>query len=199
MPAPRIGITGTWGALCVLALVAIGLPGCAGYQPPVPDTATLPPGSLGTENDTDMAAINLTQWAFADSSRTYGRPVVGARAAASLEYLAGEIATSPRWGTIDPLTKLQLIQSRADLRRVLGVAPDARAQAVVDSLLAAGAALAADDRPGAERALTNPIFTQGGAATLATLGNLPYIQTANVATQSLGNAVGDDSAQSLRL
>jgi hypothetical protein len=141
--------------------------------------------------DPDVTAVNLAQWAFADASRTYGRPIEAARASASLDYLAGEISTAPRWANIDALTKQQLLEGRRDLRAALGVAPGATSQQVVDSLTAASTALAADDKTGAIRALGSPVFPAGGAKTLDVLSNLPYVRTANVGTQNLGNAMLD--------
>ena len=81
------------------------------------DTARLAPGALGSGFDPDVTAVNLARWAFADSGRTRGRPIEGARAAASMDYIAGELYTSPRWANIDALTKEQLLQGRQEVRR----------------------------------------------------------------------------------
>ena len=158
------------------------LSGCAGLHPVVPDTARLPAGALGSGFDPDVTAMNLAAWAFADSSRTYGRPVDAARAAASLEYVAGEFYTSPRWANIDALTKEQLLQGRIELRDALGVAPGASSQQVVDGLTGAASALAAGNQAGAVLALSGPAFPLGGEQELARLSNLPYMQMANVST-----------------
>lgn len=174
----------------VLMMVA-ALTGCGNIQPFVPDSAHLAAGALGSGLDPDVTAANLAQWAFADSGRTYGRPVEAARAAASLDYLAGAIYTSPRWSNISALTKDQLLQGRAELRTALGVAPAATSQQLVDSLTAAGTALAAGDRPGAVRQLNSPVFPAGGEKTLATLSNMPYLRMANVATMHLDNELFD--------
>ena len=172
--------------LWVVGIAAV-LAGCGSIQPFVPDTARLPPGALGSGGDPDVAAVNQAQWAFADAARTYGRPIEAARAAASLDYLAGEIYTSPRWAYIDPLTKNQLLQGRQELRTALGIAPGTPSQQVVDRLATVGNALAANDQPAALNALSAPAFTAGPQQTLATLSNMPYLQTANVATSHLGN------------
>ncbi|HYZ64522.1 MAG TPA: hypothetical protein VE650_18885, partial [Acetobacteraceae bacterium] len=58
----------------LLATVCLLPLGCENVQPTVPDTARLAPGALGTGFDPDVTAVNLAQWAFADPSRTYGKP-----------------------------------------------------------------------------------------------------------------------------
>ena len=178
-------------AFAVMSVVAC-LAGCGGLQPYVPDTARLPPGALGSGEDPDVAAANQAQWAFADSGRSYGRPIEAARAAASLDYLAGEIYTSPRWQGVGAITKEQLLEGRQELRTALAVAPGAPSQQVVDRLAFVGNALAADNQPAALNALNTPIFTAGPQQTLATLSNMPYLRMANVGTQNLSNELFRD-------
>lgn len=81
----------------------LALSACAWETPP-PDTARwpLPAGVVNT--DPDVEIINQAAWAFAEPSRTRGRPIEAARAAAGVDYLAGQIATSPRWAHVGPLT-----------------------------------------------------------------------------------------------
>ena len=165
----------------------LGLVGCANVQPFVPDTAVMPAGALGGGLDPDVTAANLAYWAFADSGRTYGRPIEAARAAASLDYLAGEIYTSPRWQNVDALTKEQLLQGRQQLRTALGVRPGIHSQAVVDTLTSAGNALAAGDQAKAVGILNDGTFQEPGQQVLIRLSNLPYIQMANVGTTHLAN------------
>lgn len=174
--------------LCGLALAA-----CADVQPFVPDTARLPPGALGGGFDPDVTAVNQAQWAFADSGRTYGRPIEAARAALSMDYIAGQLYTSPRWGNLSALTKQQLLQGREEVRTALGVAPGATSQQVVDGLAAASNALVANDPAAAARALTTPVFPAGGQQVLATLANMPYLRMANVSTMRAANELFDSS------
>ena len=176
-------------AICLL----LGLAGCGAYRPVVADQAQMPAGALGGGLDPDVTAANLAQYAFADSGRVYGRPVDAARAAISLEYLAGAIYNSPRWANVSVLTKDQLLQGRSELRAALGVAPAATAQQVVDTLVAAETALLANDQAGAARALDAAVFPAGGQKTLAVLNNLPYLRMANVATMRLQNQLFDTS------
>ena len=179
-----------------VVVVLAGLAGCGNFQPVIPDNAHMSAGALGGGQDPDVGAANLASWAFADSGRTYGRPVEGARAAASLDYLAGAIYVSPRWAHVSPLTKEELLQGRVELRAALGVAPMATSQQVVDSLTGAGAALAAGDRAGAVRQLSPAVFPAGGEKTLATLANLPYLRMANVGTSHLENELFQEDGNS---
>jgi hypothetical protein len=59
---------------------------------------------------------------------------------------------------------------------------------VVDAMLATQAALDAGDRQAALGYLSAPIFTFGPEQTLARLGDLPYVQTANIGTAMTANS-----------
>ncbi len=175
-------------AACLLPAACAG-----GLQPYVPDTARLPAGALGSGFDPDVTAMNLAQWAFAASGRTRGRPIEAARACASMDFIAGEFYTSPRWSNIDPLTKEQLLEGRREVRAALGVVPGTPSQAVVDHLIFAGNALAAGDQAAAIAQLGSPVFNQPGEQVLQRLGNLPYLQMANVSTMhAAGELFGPD-------
>jgi len=179
--------------LWTVALLPVG---CAAIAP-APDTANLRPGQLGTGGDPDVTAVNLAQYAFGDTSRTYGKPIDAARACAAMEYLAGELNTSPRWGGVSALTKGQLLQGRAEVREALGVVPDASSQAVVDRLTAAADALAAGDEAAAARQLGPPTFNAPGEQVLARLANMPYLQMANVSTMRAGNELFQPNTEDL--
>ncbi len=165
---------------------------CAGLQPVVPDTARMPPGALGSGFDPDVTAVNLAYWAFADSGRTRGRPIEGARAAASMDYIAGELYTSPRWANIDAITKEQLLQGRREVRAALGVVPGTPSQAVVDRLTSAANALASGNQAFAVAQLSGPVFQEPGQEVLQRLANLPYMQMANVSTTRAANELFQD-------
>lgn len=171
------------------ALLACLLPAACAYlpQPRVVDTAQLAPGELGSFINIDVSAVQQAQWAFADSGRTRDRPVEAARASAAMDYIAGQLYTSPRWANISALTKEQLLQGRAEVREVLGVVPNAPSQVVVDSLASAANALIAGDQPAAAAALSNPAFTQPGEQTLQRLANMPYVRMANISTMRAAN------------
>lgn len=183
---------------CTALLLAGLLTACAngGPQPFVPDYAVLPPGALGFGAlDQDVPAVNYAAWALADPGRTRGNPSAGALAAASMDYIAGEFYTSPRWSNIDPLTKEQLLQGRVEVRQALGVPLGAPSQIVAVSLANVSRALASGNQGAALAALSNPAFPNP-PATLARLSNLPYMQMANVGTLHAMNEVfnpnGDD-------
>ena len=172
---------------------------CAGrFQPFVPDTARLPPGALGNGFDPDVTAVNQAQWAFADNSRTRGRPIEAARAAASMDYIAGQLYTSPRWSNISALTKEQLLQGREEVRAALGVVPGTSSQAVVDHLAGAGNALAAGDQAAAVALLGSPVFNQPGEQVLQRLANMPYLQMANVSTMRAAGQLFDPGGRNER-
>ncbi len=169
-------VAGRIGVACLAALLA----GCASVKP-LPDTAQIPawaaPGWQG-----ETVAILHAQWAWADPSRTHGLPAQGALAVAEVDYLAGDLSSNPQWANLSPFAKLRMLQARADIRRVLGIAPDASSQAVVDAMLATRAALVIGNHALALHYLSAPIFTLGPERTLTLLGDLPYVQAANIAT-----------------
>src|SRR5215469_15057771 len=123
------------GRFVVLACVTVAA--CA-VQPP-PDTATLPFGAFGTM-DNDLAAANQAAWAFAAPRRIANNPVDAARAAAGVDYLAGELSSNPRWLSVSPLTKQEMLQGRIDVRQALQIAPGVLSQVVVTALLRFAAA-----------------------------------------------------------
>jgi hypothetical protein len=166
------------------ALLCLTIAACA-IQPP-PDTASLPFGAFGTL-DNDMAAANLASSAFASPARVRNDPVDAARAAAAVDYLAGELSSNPRWVTVSPLTKQQMLQARANVRQALGIKPDAPSQLVVNALLRFASAWQPGNEAAAMQALGSPVFALPAEQTLRVLNNLPYIRSANVATSDAVN------------
>jgi hypothetical protein len=148
---------------------------------PAPDTARLPFAAFGTM-DNDVAAANQSSWAFAAPERTRSDPVDAARACAAIDYLAGELSSNPRWLQVSPLTKQQMLQARVDVRRVLGIDPGVRSQIVVDALMRFAAAWQAGDQPAALYALAAPGFTLPPPQMVQVMSELPYVQSANIAS-----------------
>lgn len=172
-----------------LLLATALLAGCAhgGLQPFVPDTATVAPGELGFGVlDSDVPAVNYAAWAFADPGRTRNNPAAAARACASMDYIAGQLNTSPRWANIGALTKMQLLRGRVEMRRALGIPLQAPSRLVVIGLAGAANALTAGNQQAALAELSNPAFPDP-RATLARLSDLPYLQEANVSTLKASN------------
>lgn len=159
------------------------LPSACTPPAPPPSTAFMPPDSLGTNADPQLASLNLAQYVFADPGRTYGNPAEAARGVAALDYMAGQLSTSPRWGGMSPITKAQMLQARVAVRQAMGIRVDVPSQAVVNAMLAAGNALAAGNRTAALAALSGPTFAVPPEVVLQRLDRMPYIQVANVATQ----------------
>jgi len=131
--------------------------------------------------------VQYAEYVFSDSSRTYGDPAAGARAVLAMDYIAGELTTSPRWAKISPEAKIGLLQAREQTRAAIGIAPNARSQAVVNSLIVVSSDLQAGDLAKAAAAVDNPAFAGPPEQTLRRLANLPYIQLANVSTAHAAN------------
>jgi len=167
-------------------ILAVLLPAACAPESLLPDTAILPPGVFGAA-DQDVPAMEYAEYVFSDSSRTYGNPAAGARAVLAMDYLAGALATSPRWANVGPETKFELLQAREQTRAAAGIAPNARSQAVVNSLVVASSELQAGDLAKAAAALNNPAFTGSPEQTLQRLANLPYLQMANISTNHAAN------------
>lgn len=158
-------------------ILALALAGCA--VTPRPSTAVLPPGAFGTNADNDIAAINTAAWAFANPARTRGSLVNGGRAVMAIDYLAGQLTSSPRWQFMSALTKLEMLHARTEVRAAVGIAEAAPSQAVVNALIML---TAVPTKQTAEQVLRPPVFTLPPAEVVARLENLPFLPIANYAS-----------------
>jgi hypothetical protein len=165
--------------VCVL-LVCLGVAACGAIQRV--DTAQLPPGFYGLLIDNDTGAINEASWALGSPDRTRGDPVESLRAAIAVEYLAGELNVAPRWAAMSVITKVQMLQARAEMRRALGIKPDAPAQIVVNAEIAAMVDLERGDGAAAQQVLSSPIFIEPPPQVMQALNNLPTLPAARSAT-----------------
>ena len=165
----------------IATALCVALSACAATSPPT-EPASLPPGMFGVYEDNDVGALNQSSWAFALPQRTRGNPIDAARAVIAVEYLADELPANPRWIGISGTTKAPMDRAREDTRRVLGIVPNAPPQLVVDSLLWLTLALRTGDQAAVMQSLSTPVFTLPPPQTLTILSNLPYIQSANLAT-----------------
>jgi hypothetical protein len=182
-----MSLQGTRSITSLLSIV--WLFACAPVSPSIAPPV-LPPGVFGVYEDNDVGALNQSSWAFAIPQRTHDDPIDAARAVIAVEYLADELPSNPRWVGMDVTSTLGMIRARKDTRRVLGIVQDAPPRIVVEALLRLTAALSADDQAGAIRVLGSPVFfTRPPSQTLHILSNLPYIQSANIATLQAANAV----------
>jgi hypothetical protein len=167
-------------------MVLAGFLTITGCTPSLVDTALMPP-STGLSDPGN--AIQYTYWAFASPARTQNDPVSAARAVAALDYLGGVLSTSPSWQFSAPLISSEMVDAREAVRRVLGIAPTAKSQDVVNSMATVASALAQGNRAAALAALNAPIFTLGPEKTLALLTNMPAIRQANIATAHADGAL----------
>jgi hypothetical protein len=92
------------------------------------------------------------------------------------------------------LTKQEMLQARVDVRRVLGIRPDAPSQLVVNALLAFAGFWSVGNQPAAMQVLASPVFTLPPQHTLQILTNIPYIQSANVATMDAARQMNGGAA-----
>jgi len=164
-----------------LSASLLALAGCVSVTAP-PPTPMLPPMVWGTYLDNDVGAIQFAAWAFATPTNTRGNPGEAARAIIALEYLSGELVSSPRWVGVDSNVKFRLRQARDEVRQVVGIRADAPPQVVVNALLAFAENMTWGNQPAATAVLTEPLFGKGPQDTFEVLSTMPYVQTANLST-----------------
>ena len=75
-----------------------------------------------------------------------------------------------------------MLRARVDVRRVLGIDPGVRSQIVVNALMGFASAWQAEDQQAALHALAAPGFTLPPPQMVQVLSNLPYVQSANIAS-----------------
>ncbi|MBB3898637.1 hypothetical protein [Roseococcus suduntuyensis] len=165
----------------LIMLLPLALAACAGVTPP--ETATMPSNYLLGAGDPTRGAIFAASGTFARPGQLQGRPAAAARALANMEYITVALPQDQLMSIrLDGMTELQLLAARREWRAALGVAEAAPAQGVIDGLLAASAALSANEPGRAGAALASPAFTAGPEATLGRLAALPPLpQTARAA------------------
>jgi hypothetical protein len=136
------------------------------------------------------AALNAPRL-LGDTSRLAGRPAQAALAAVQLEVIAEAFRSDPRYmHDVSGTARATVEAGRAELRRAIGIAPDAPSDVVIGQLREAATALDAGSRVRAEAALTGPAFPAGGEATVARLARLPFLprvsEAAGAANQEIG-------------
>ncbi|MCB8880259.1 hypothetical protein ACELLULO517_08450 [Acidisoma cellulosilytica] len=154
------------------------LGGCM-YADPLPSTAVLQPAALQTNGDVDVRAINLVAYGFGHYKELQGDPALSAETVAALDYLGGQLNTSPRWQIIPSLFRLQMLDGRNQVRGLLGISPDVPSQAVVDTMVGLEYAYRAGDQAAVDKLLAAPIFSLPPAETAQRLANLPYLPALN--------------------
>ena len=165
------------GFAAILLLV-----GCVNAEQPPQGYATLPADAVRGASDPTRAAIIGAAYAFGTPTSLNGQPAAAARALANYEYLATELPYGARWRGFSGTVSTELAAGLHELRRALGIAPDAPTQSVVQALYAASRTLNAGDRAAAERALSVPAVTAGGPTMLQRLTALPPLPHVAAAT-----------------
>jgi hypothetical protein len=184
--SPRSGFSELGSRLLSIAFVVM-LAACASES--LPDTATMPDGALNTNGDIDLRSLDIAAYDFAHTIK--GDPARAADAIAALDYLGGELNTSPRWIIMPSLARAQMLQSREILRQFVGISPTASSQAVVDTMLALAQAYRTGDQTEVQRLLGTPIFTAPPAEVAARLNDVPLMPVVNAATtRADANAFG---------
>ena len=147
----------------------LGLGACSGPL----EVARLPEFSSFISVDAVRHSIEQGADMLTNPSRLTGQPWETARLLQALEFLAVELPNGPRWNIILPMAQNAVPAARREWRQAFGIAPDARAQEVIDSLSVLRSAFAARSLSGAVDALRPPLFTPGGQETLNRLGDPP--------------------------
>ena len=152
------------------AVVLLGA--CANLPPPPMAELPGPPPGVVTL-DPGRQAILHSASVFASATPMAGQPWIAAQAISEVEYLSVELRFNQRWTEMPALVSVAFEQARPEWRAALSISPDAPAQAVIDAMTGVRQAFAAQDAGAAAAALDQPIFREGGAATLARLSALP--------------------------
>jgi hypothetical protein len=148
-----------------------GLGACSGP----PEVARLPEFSSFITVDAVRHSIEQGADMLTNPRRLAGQPWETARLIQALEFLAVELPNGPRWNIMLPMAQIAVPAARREWRQAFGIAPDARAQEVIDSLSALRNAYARRSPAGAVDALRPPLFTPGGQETLNLLGDPPAL------------------------
>jgi hypothetical protein len=165
--------------LILLAATLGGFAACS-HVDPAPSTAVMPPGALGTNGDIDVRSLDIAAYSFGQVMRN--NPAEATDAIAALDYMGGQLNTSPRWIGMDPLTRAQMLQARETLRAFVGISQAAPSQAVVDTMLALSQAYRSGDTAAVQRLLANPIFILPPAEVQAHLDYIPLMPAINNVT-----------------
>ncbi|MCB8876645.1 hypothetical protein [Acidisoma silvae] len=172
--------------LAACGLLALG--GCLHRDLP-PDTAVMPPGALGTNGDIDTRALDIASFDF--TRAIIGNPAKAATAIAALDYMGGELNSSPRWIDVDALTRLEMLDWRKRMRAQVGISETAPAQAVLDTMLGLAQAYQANDQAAVQRLLASPIFTIPPDQVAARLNDIPYNANLNAVTTQADSVLDD--------
>jgi hypothetical protein len=159
---------------------AAGLLGaCAGSADRLPSTAVLQPAALQTNGDVDVRALNITAYGFAHYQDLQQNPALAAETVAALDYLGGQLNTSPRWVNMPALWRLQMLDARNTVRGLLSISPAVPSQEVVDTMVGLSEAYRAGNQAQVNQLLASSIFSVPPAEVAQRLVTMPYLPTVN--------------------
>jgi len=170
------------------------LAGCVALPPG--ESAVLPRDAVIGAGDPARTAVLTTSSIFQERAPAAGQPAAAARAIAQMEFLAVDLPQNNAFTNASPNLRYQLAQARSEWRGVLGIAPGASAQPVINALYAASRALEAGQPDAAAAALPPALFSRGGSATLAQLNALPRMPSTAVAAATAQQALRTSSPAS---
>ena len=150
----------------------IGLGACSGTPPEV---ARLPEFRGFLSIDPVRYSIEQGADMLTHPGRLTGQPSETARLIQALEFLAIELRNGPRWNVMLPMAQLAIPAARAEWRQAFGIAPEARAQEVIDSLTELRTGFAEQRPAAAIAALRAPLFSPGGQETLNRFADPPAL------------------------
>lgn len=160
---------------------------------PPGESAVLPRDAVNGAGDPARTAVLTASSVFQERAPAAGRPAAAARAIAQMEFLAVDLPQNNAFSNASPTLGSDFTRARAEWRGVLGIAPGAPAQPVINALYAASRAMEAGQTEAAAAALPATLFSRGGAATLAQLGALPRMPSTAVAAATAQQALRTSS------
>lgn len=160
---------------CDRRLLLLGLLGLGACATTPTETAILPEFRSFVSIDPVRHSIDQGADLLTRRGRLTGQPWETARLVQALEFLAVELPNGPRWNVVLPMAQLTVPAARAEWRQAFGIAPEARAQEVIDSLTELRNAYAEQRPAAAPAALRAPLFTPGGQETLNRFADPPAL------------------------
>jgi len=160
---------------CDRRVFLVGLMGLGACTGTPPESARLPEFRGFLSIDPVRYAIEQGADILANPRRMTGQPWEVARLVQQLEFLAVELPNGPRWNVLLPMGQIAVPAARREWRAAFGIAADARAQEVIDSLTELRASFAPRSPVVSAETLRPPIFTPGGQETLNRFVNPPAL------------------------
>lgn len=139
------------------------------------ETARLPEFNNFLSIDPVRYSIDQGAYLLTNPNTLTGQPWEVARLVQALEFLAVELPAGQGWNVKLPMASILVPAARAEWRAALGIAPDARAQDVIDGLTALRNAYTARSPSAAAATLRAPIFSPGGQDSLNRFGSAPAL------------------------